>query len=220
MSCLSLLCVLCACARMRACVCVRALVAAAQRHAVAVVVVVGVVGVVLPSLSLALLFVSVEPSAASRPQSPPPRAFANRSSGGGSLFAHASHLLKPIFPHTKTRNHQKRHPRRCTHPLHSGHGRMLRDHLISSYVLLKQWGLPKHVCAAGMFHAVYGEHAAAATTLFGVSCFGVVEWSVVALAWGGCAWLEGVRMREGRRAAVARPRAVLGVSSGFRRRRR
>ncbi|KAG2435459.1 hypothetical protein HYH02_011959 [Chlamydomonas schloesseri] len=43
----------------------------------------------------------------------------------------------------------------CTHPLHSGHGRMLRDHLISTYLLLKQWGNSDTVCAAGMFHAIY-----------------------------------------------------------------
>lgn len=36
----------------------------------------------------------------------------------------------------------------------TGHGRMLRDHLVSTYVLLKQWGNPDFVCKAGMFHAL------------------------------------------------------------------
>jgi len=43
----------------------------------------------------------------------------------------------------------------CTHPLHSGHGRMLRDHLISCYVLAKQWGMSEKACNACMFHALY-----------------------------------------------------------------
>jgi hypothetical protein len=32
---------------------------------------------------------------------------------------------------------------------------MLRDHLVSTYLLLKQWGNPDVVCKAGMFHALY-----------------------------------------------------------------
>lgn len=43
----------------------------------------------------------------------------------------------------------------CTHPLHDGHGRMLRDHLISTYLLLKAWGEEEFCVNAGMFHAVY-----------------------------------------------------------------
>eukprot|EP00960_Hanusia_phi_P044902 756896-Hanusia_phi.AAC.2 len=44
---------------------------------------------------------------------------------------------------------------KVTHPLHSAFGRSLREHFISCYVLLEQWGNPKEVVEAGLFHALY-----------------------------------------------------------------
>ncbi len=35
-------------------------------------------------------------------------------------------------------------------------GRPLRDHLVGTHDLLKQWGNAQHVCLAGLFHSVYG----------------------------------------------------------------
>lgn len=36
------------------------------------------------------------------------------------------------------------------------HGRSLREHLAGSWRMLRGWGVPAHVCAAGLFHSVYG----------------------------------------------------------------
>ncbi|MGH8083770.1 MAG: DUF6817 domain-containing protein [Lysobacter sp.] len=43
-------------------------------------------------------------------------------------------------------------------------GRMLRDHLIATAKLLEAWGCSADVCAAGMFHSIYGTNA------FATSC--------------------------------------------------
>ena len=44
---------------------------------------------------------------------------------------------------------------KVTHPLHSAFGRTLRDHFVSSYLLAQQWGNPKDVVQAALFHALY-----------------------------------------------------------------
>jgi hypothetical protein len=39
--------------------------------------------------------------------------------------------------------------------VHAG-GRSLRDHLIGTFNLLKEWGNDRDVCLAGLFHSIYG----------------------------------------------------------------
>lgn len=37
-------------------------------------------------------------------------------------------------------------------------GRMLLDHLVGTYRMLKEWGNSEPVCAGGLFHSVYGTN--------------------------------------------------------------
>ena len=46
-----------------------------------------------------------------------------------------------------------------THTMHHKNGRSSLSHLSGTYRLLKQWGNPERVCAAGLFHNVYGTAA-------------------------------------------------------------
>ena len=43
--------------------------------------------------------------------------------------------------------------------MHSSHsGRTLFEHLLGTYLLLKEWDQPEPVCLAGLFHSIYGTN--------------------------------------------------------------
>lgn len=44
-------------------------------------------------------------------------------------------------------------------------GRPLRDHLVGTWKLLRDWGEPEHLCLAGLFHSVYGTGTFTTATL-------------------------------------------------------
>ncbi|AVO32152.1 DUF6817 domain-containing protein [Stenotrophomonas maltophilia] len=56
---------------------------------------------------------------------------------------------------------------------HPHSGRSLLDHLVGTAELLSRWGCAAHVCAAGMYHSIYGTNA------FSIACQGREQREVV-----------------------------------------
>lgn len=63
---------------------------------------------------------------------------------------------------------------------HAG-GRALRDHLVGTYALLKEWQNPEEICLAGLFHSIYG------TEVYTLQSASLEQRDVVRSAIGGVA---------------------------------